>query len=56
MKLSTLLSIDAIVSAVFGLTFVLVPETVMSFYGVTLSWTLSIGQSFRNSEYNISSA
>jgi hypothetical protein len=37
MKLSTLFSIDAIVSAVFGLTFVLVPETVMSFYGVTLS-------------------
>ena len=36
-KLSTLFSIDAIVCAIFGLAFVLVPETAMSFYDVTLS-------------------
>lgn len=37
MKLSTLFTANAIVSTLFGLTFVLVPETAMSFYGVTLS-------------------
>jgi hypothetical protein len=37
MKLSTLFTANAIVSALFGLTFVLVPGTAMSFYGVTLS-------------------
>ena len=37
MKLSTLFTGNAIVSALFGLTFVSVPETAMSFYGATLS-------------------
>ena len=37
MKLSTLFTINAIVSAMFGLTFVFVPEIAMSFYGATLS-------------------
>ena len=37
MKLSTLFTISAIVTALFGLTFVLVPEASISLYGVTLS-------------------
>ena len=37
MKLSTLFTINAIVAFLFGLTFVLVPGTAMSFYGITLS-------------------
>ena len=37
MKLSTLLTISAFVTALFGLTFVLVPEASLSLYGVTLS-------------------
>jgi len=37
MKLSTLFTANAIVSAIFGLTFVSVPGTAMSFYGITLS-------------------
>ena len=37
MKLSTLFTLNAIVSTMFGLTFVFVPETAMSFYGATLS-------------------
>ena len=37
MKLSTLFTINAIVAILFGLTFVLIPETAMSFYGITLS-------------------
>jgi len=37
MKLSTLFTFNAIVSLLFGLTFILVPETAMSFYGATLS-------------------
>ena len=37
MKLSTLLTIFAVVSGLFGLTFVFMPETAMSFYGVAIS-------------------
>ena len=37
MKLSTLFTINAIVAFLFGLTFVLVPGTAISFYGITLS-------------------
>lgn len=37
MKLSTLFTINAIVAFVFGLAFVLVPETSISLYGITLS-------------------
>ncbi len=37
MKLSTLLTINTIVAGVFGLAFVLVPDTAMSLYGATLS-------------------
>jgi hypothetical protein len=36
-KLSTLFTIFAVVSAIFGLTFVFVPELAMSFYGVAIS-------------------
>ncbi|MFQ5595826.1 MAG: hypothetical protein ACE5HA_16895 [Anaerolineae bacterium] len=35
MKLSTLLVINAIVALVYGISFVLVPATVLSLYGVT---------------------
>ena len=37
MKLSTLLLINAIVASLFGLGFVLIPDMVLSLYGVTLS-------------------
>lgn len=37
MKLSTLFTINAIVAFVFGLAFVLVPETSISLYAITLS-------------------
>lgn len=37
MKLSTLFTINAIIAAIFGLTFVLVPETSFSLYGFNLS-------------------
>jgi len=37
MKLNTLFTINTIVAGVFGLAFVLVPETAISFYGATLS-------------------
>ena len=37
MKLSTLFTINAIVAFLFGLAFVLIPELVLSLYGVTLS-------------------
>ncbi len=37
MKLSILFTINAIVAFVFGLTFVLVPETSISLYDITLS-------------------
>jgi len=37
MKLSTLFSINTIVAGIFGLTFMLVPETSLSLYGVMLS-------------------
>lgn len=36
MKLGTLLTLNAIVAALFGLGLVLVPATLMSLYGVTL--------------------
>ena len=36
MKLSTMMVIKAIVCLVFGILFVLAPEPLMSFYGVTL--------------------
>jgi hypothetical protein len=37
MKLSTLLIINAIIAFLFGLAFVLIPEIVLSLYGVSLS-------------------
>jgi len=37
MKLSTMFIIYAVVSAIFGFTFVFVPETALAFYGITLS-------------------
>ena len=37
MKLSTLFIINTVVAGVFGLAFVLMPDTAMSFYGATLS-------------------
>ena len=37
MKLSTLFIIYALISAVFGLTFVFAPETSLALYGITLS-------------------
>jgi hypothetical protein len=37
MKLGTLLTINAIIAFVFGLGFVLIPEIVLSLYGVSLS-------------------
>jgi len=37
MKLSTMFIIYAVVSAIFGLTFVFVPETALALYGITLS-------------------
>jgi hypothetical protein len=37
MKLNTLLAINAVVAVIFGLGFVLIPETLLSFYGVSLS-------------------
>jgi len=37
MKLNNLMVIKAVIVVVFGITFVLVPTTVMSFYGVTLN-------------------
>ena len=37
MILSTLFTLNAIVSALFGITFVFIAETAMSFYGATLS-------------------
>lgn len=36
MKLSTMMVIKAVVCLVFGILFLLVPEPLMSFYGVTL--------------------
>ena len=36
MRLSNLMAIKAIIVVVFGIGFVLIPATVMSFYGVTL--------------------
>jgi hypothetical protein len=40
MKLSTLLIINAVVAALFGIAFVLVPGQVLSLYGVEASATL----------------
>ena len=37
MKLSTLFTINAIIAAVFGISFVLIPATMLSIYGITLS-------------------
>ncbi len=37
MKLSTLFTINAIVSVLFGISFVLAPEFALSFFGVSLS-------------------
>jgi len=37
MKLSTIFTINAIIAAIFGLTFVFVPETAIANYGATLS-------------------
>ena len=37
MKLSTLLTINAIVAVLFGLVFLLIPATAMSWYGIQLS-------------------
>ena len=37
MKLSTLFTINAVISLLFGLGFILVPATLVSFYGVELS-------------------
>ncbi len=37
MKLSTLFTINAIIAAVFGISFVLIPATMLSIYGVALS-------------------
>ena len=36
MKLSTLLAINAVFAVIFGLGFLLIPETLLSFYGVSL--------------------
>jgi hypothetical protein len=47
MKLSTLMTINAVVAAVFGIAFVLVPAQVMSLYGVEESAALNyVGQLF----------
>ena len=37
MKLSTMFIIYAVISAIFGLTFIFMPETTLAFYGITLS-------------------
>jgi hypothetical protein len=37
MKLSTLFTVNTIVAGIFGLTFMLMPETSLSLYGITLS-------------------
>ena len=37
MKLSYLMAIKAVIVVVFGIGFVLIPTTIMSFYGVTLN-------------------
>ncbi len=37
MKLSTLFTINAIIAAVFGIIFVLIPATMLSIYGATFS-------------------
>jgi len=47
MKLSTLMTVNAVVAAVFGIAFVLVPGQVMSLYGVEKSAALNyVGQLF----------
>ena len=47
MKLSTLMTVNAVVAAVFGIAFVLVPAQVMSLYGVEESAALNhVGQLF----------
>ena len=47
MKLSTLMTTNAVVAAVFGIAFVLVPAQVMSLYGVEESAALNhVGQLF----------
>jgi len=37
MKLSTMFIIYAVISAIFGLTFIFMPGTVLALYGITLS-------------------
>ena len=37
MKLSTMLIIYAVISAIFGLTFIFMPQTALALYGITLS-------------------
>ncbi len=37
MKLSTLFTFNAIIAAIFGISFVVIPSTMLSIYGVTLS-------------------
>lgn len=37
MKLSTMFIIYAVISAIFGLTFIFIPETALALYGITLS-------------------
>jgi len=47
MKLGTLLTINAIVAILFGIAFVLMPATLTSYYGITLSPAgLYVGQLF----------
>ena len=41
MKLSTLLIINAVVAVLFGIAFMLVPDQVVSFYGVEATATLN---------------
>jgi hypothetical protein len=37
MKLSTMFIIYAVISAIFGLTFIFMPQTALALYGITLS-------------------